>query len=217
LFGASGASLQAKLNLKDSRLELEHCDISRAGDFLRARGEADMRGGHSYSGTVGLSLSRLADYSGWLSSTLGVENTAGGFTLSATASGTAAAHRVEFELRTSELQFDFGTSEKPRVSASALSASSHGDVNFKAGEDIRIRLLPNQSFAVESADSADCIGSVQLKDAAPPLRKRPVTEFDLRRAAATSAWTISLPPDRNALTFCTEGPALVFAPVATTR
>lgn len=55
-------SLDAKLNLKASELEIEELDLTRKSDYLSAQGTIDLSPEHDYSGTLDACTEDLRDY-----------------------------------------------------------------------------------------------------------------------------------------------------------
>jgi hypothetical protein len=54
--------LSAKLNLKESDLEIEQLEVTRKKDFLRAQGKIDMAHEHDYSGTIEANIGDATEY-----------------------------------------------------------------------------------------------------------------------------------------------------------
>lgn len=215
LFGVSPASLQAKLNLQDSRLELEQFEINRSADFVRAHGEVEMRGQHAYSASLAASVSRLADYPDWLDSALEVHDADGGLNFSGTTSGTAHALRGAFEVQASNLRFKSANS-RARVSAAGISAALRGEADLGDNNEETIRLFPIQPLAVGEIGPGECVSSVELSGALPRASTA-VTEIDLRRGFGNSLWSISMSAPERWMNFCAEGTALTFGADPTTR
>jgi hypothetical protein len=55
-------SLDAKVNLKASELEIEEFDLTRKNDYLSGQGNVDLSPGHDYSGTLNACTEDLRDY-----------------------------------------------------------------------------------------------------------------------------------------------------------
>src|SRR5205085_2860346 len=54
--------LSAKLNLKETNLELEQFEVTRKKDFFRAQGKIDMSHQHDYSGTIEAQVGDASEY-----------------------------------------------------------------------------------------------------------------------------------------------------------
>ena len=54
--------LSAKLNLKESNLEIEQFEVTRKKDFLRAQGKIDMAHQHDYSGAIDAKIGDATEY-----------------------------------------------------------------------------------------------------------------------------------------------------------
>ncbi len=62
LFTTAIDTLNAKLNLKATELEIEQLDLQRKNDSLSAQGKIDMSHSHDYSGTINVVINDLSPY-----------------------------------------------------------------------------------------------------------------------------------------------------------
>jgi hypothetical protein len=66
LFRSPVESIEIKLGLKETHLDLEELELRRKDDFFRAEGKYNITEDHSYTATVQASVDELSDYSGVL-------------------------------------------------------------------------------------------------------------------------------------------------------
>jgi hypothetical protein len=68
LFRSAIESLEVKLSLEESRLNITQCEFRQKGDFFRGEGNFALTGDHSYTATVQTSVTEIENYSGFLPS-----------------------------------------------------------------------------------------------------------------------------------------------------
>jgi hypothetical protein len=66
LFRSPVESLEMKVDLEDSRLNITQCEVRQKDDFFKAGGSFALTGDRSYSATVLMSAAEIANYSGLL-------------------------------------------------------------------------------------------------------------------------------------------------------
>jgi hypothetical protein len=114
LFRAPVESLNARLALKESRLEVEQFELKRKGDSFSGQGSIELGDQHRYSATFKSSISDAAEYAGLIPETLAGFPLGGSVDLDWTGRGTGTAHSGTFHakgrglhpLQSSVLPFD---------------------------------------------------------------------------------------------------------------
>src|SRR6202022_626920 len=92
-------SLNIKLGLKESRLELTQFDFRHEKDSFAARATVDLTGEHAYSGTLTTSIAEARDYAGLIPDALAPFRLAGSVNLDWQGTGSDTASSGTFHLK----------------------------------------------------------------------------------------------------------------------
>jgi hypothetical protein len=99
LFRAPVESLNARVALKETRLEVEQFELKRKGDSFSGQGSIELGDEHRYSATFKSSISDAAEYAGLMPEWFARFQLGGSLDLDWTGRGTATAHSGTFHAR----------------------------------------------------------------------------------------------------------------------
>ncbi len=99
LFRAPVESLDVKLSLNESILEIANFELCQDNDFFRGKATIDLAHNGSYSGKSEISVADAADYTDLLPSVLKAVPISGGVTIDWSGNGSETAHSGTFTLR----------------------------------------------------------------------------------------------------------------------
>jgi len=92
-------SLEVKLGLKESQVEIANFDLRRKNDFFRGQASVDLSRGRSYSGTFTSSIADAADYVALMPEALRAFPFGGSLNVDWSAKGAEATHSGTFHVR----------------------------------------------------------------------------------------------------------------------
>ena len=192
LFRTPIESLNIKLGLKQSRLELTQFDFRHQKDSFAAQATIDLAGEHAYSGTLTTSIGEARDYAGLIPDALAAFRLAGGVNLDWKGAGSDAVSSGVFHLQGRGLHW-------PQSPIVPFEAEFEGDYT---ADKIFFRQfhLSNQhagfnAFVTLAKDYFQ-LQSVRLDlNGKPKLQGNIFLPFSLSKLRATNDWLSALSDD----------------------